>query len=133
VDGVHKLANRAARMRGGTGLCMNPESVRRRTHRVPQALGEAAHGRRRRRVVGDPLGGALQACMTVVWLRPPNARPIAGSVWSVSSRARYMATWRGQATGGAARESESSIETPNASQVCSWISRDVRRAGASSG
>ena len=41
----------------------------------------------------------LQACSTVVWLRLPNARPIAGSVASVSSRVRYMATWRGQATG----------------------------------
>ena len=68
--------------------------------------------------------------MTVVWLRPPNARPIAGSVWSVSSRARYMATWRGQATGAARLvESSCSSETPNASQVCSWISRTVCGAG----
>ena len=70
------------------------------------------------------------ACMTVVWLRPPNARPMAGSVSSVSSRARYMATWRGQATGAARLgESSCSIETPNASQVCSWISRSGVRRG----
>ena len=44
-----------------------------------------------------------QACRTVVWSRPPNCRPIAGSDSPVSSRARYMATCRGQAM-RAARE-----------------------------
>ncbi len=33
--------------------------------------------------------------MTVVWSRPPKARPMAGSEASVSSRLRYIATWRG--------------------------------------
>ena len=33
--------------------------------------------------------------MTVVWSRPPKARPILGSDESVSSRERYIATWRG--------------------------------------
>src|SRR5207237_3626078 len=35
------------------------------------------------------------AWMTVVWSRPPNSLPILGSDESVSSRERYMATWRG--------------------------------------
>ena len=53
--------------------------------------------------------------MTVVWLRLPKARPIAGSVASVSSRERYIATWRASATGWARLdESSSSIETPKA-------------------
>ena len=73
-----------------------------------------------------------QACITVVWLRPPNARPIAGSVWSVSSRARYMATWRGQATGAARlEESSCSSETPNASAgLLLDLAHGVRRAAA---
>ena len=72
--------------------------------------------------------------MTVVWLRPPNARPIAGSVWSVSSRARYMATCRGQATGAARLVERSwSIETPNASQIRSWMSCTDRRRGCVAG
>ena len=40
---------------------------------------------------------ACQACSTVVWSRPPNWRPMAGSDSPVSSRARYMATCRGHA------------------------------------
>ena len=39
-----------------------------------------------------------QAWRTVVWSRPPKCLPIAGRDSSVSSRARYMATWRGHAT-----------------------------------
>src|SRR3712207_7222082 len=35
------------------------------------------------------------ACMTVEWSLPPKALPIFGSDSSVSSRERYMATWRG--------------------------------------
>src|SRR5438132_6090968 len=35
------------------------------------------------------------AWMTVVWSRPPNSLPIFGSDESVSSRERYIATWRG--------------------------------------
>lgn len=41
-----------------------------------------------------------QACNTVVWSRPPKRRPIAGSDSPVSSRARYIATCRGQAIRG---------------------------------
>src|SRR4029434_11058892 len=37
------------------------------------------------------------AWMTVVWSRA-NMRPMAGSDSGVSSRARYIATWRGRAT-----------------------------------
>src|ERR671915_1655934 len=37
------------------------------------------------------------ACMTVEWSRPPKAFPIFGRETSVSSRERYMATWRGYA------------------------------------
>src|SRR5690606_18275085 len=33
----------------------------------------------------------LTACMTVVWSRPPNLRPISGSEREVSCLARYMA------------------------------------------
>ena len=33
--------------------------------------------------------------MTVVWSRPPKCLPIFGSDESVSSRERYIATWRG--------------------------------------
>ena len=40
----------------------------------------------------------LQACSTVAWLRPPKASPMACSGAPVSSRARWMAIWRGQAT-----------------------------------
>ena len=66
-----------------------------------------------------------------MWLRPPKARPIAGSVWSVSSRDRYMATWRGQARLPARlAETRASTETPNASAVCSWISVTVVGAPA---
>ena len=35
------------------------------------------------------------AWITVVWSRPPNSLPIFGSDESVSSRERYIATWRG--------------------------------------
>src|SRR5512141_1900441 len=35
------------------------------------------------------------AWITVVWSRPPNSLPIFGNDESVSSRERYMATWRG--------------------------------------
>ena len=77
----------------------------------------------------------LQACMTVVWLRLPNARPIAGRVASVSSRERYMATWRAQAT-CAARLEESMLLERDAEGVrrsrC-WISWMLRRAGRRSG
>ena len=71
----------------------------------------------------------LQACRTVVWLRPPNARPIAGSVWSVSSRARYMATWRGQAT-SPARLAESSSSTRDAERLGGPLLDLARRCGA---
>src|SRR5918911_3945852 len=37
------------------------------------------------------------ACKTVEWSRPPKAFPILGRDSSVSSRERYMATWRGEA------------------------------------
>ena len=54
-----------------------------------------------------------QACSTVVWSRPPNWRPIAGSDSPVSSRARYMATWRGHAMRAVrAGERSSSVERP---------------------
>src|SRR6185437_7113136 len=36
------------------------------------------------------------AWITVEWSRPPNLAPILGSETSVSSRARYIATWRGK-------------------------------------
>src|ERR1700680_3197547 len=36
------------------------------------------------------------AWITVVWSRPPNSLPILGSDESVSSRERYIATWRGE-------------------------------------
>ena len=67
--------------------------------------------------------------MTVVWLRPPNARPIAGSVWSVSSRARYMATWRGQVT-GAARLVESSSLDRDAERLAGPLLDVLRPSGA---
>src|SRR6266849_2663514 len=35
------------------------------------------------------------AWITVVWSRPPNSLPIFGNEESVSSRDRYIATWRG--------------------------------------
>src|SRR5206468_9822619 len=35
------------------------------------------------------------AWITVVWSRPPNSLPILGRDESVSSRERYIATWRG--------------------------------------
>src|SRR4029079_6108700 len=37
------------------------------------------------------------AWRTVEWSRPPNSLPIFGSDASVSSRERYIATWRGRA------------------------------------
>src|SRR5215469_7871829 len=37
------------------------------------------------------------ACITVVWSRPPNLRPISGSERGVSCLHRYIATWRGRA------------------------------------
>ena len=43
------------------------------------------------------------ACITVVWSRPPNLRPISGSERGVSCFARYIATWRGRATARARR------------------------------
>src|SRR3546814_9280769 len=43
------------------------------------------------------------ACMTVVWSRPPNLRPISGSERDVSCLERYIATWRGRATARARR------------------------------
>ena len=76
----------------------------------------------------------LHACMTVVWLRLPNARPIVGSVASVSSRAEVHGDLAGQATGWARLlESSASSETPNAAQVCSWISRSGAHARAELG
>ena len=68
--------------------------------------------------------------MTVVWLRPPNCRPMAGSVSPVCSRARYMATWRGQATRALRPlDRSSSRESEKASQVSSWTRSTVRRGG----
>ena len=43
------------------------------------------------------------ACITVVWSRPPNFRPISGKERDVSCFARYMATCRGRATERARR------------------------------
>ena len=76
-------------------------------------------------VGGHALAGALEACMTVVWSRPPKASPMAGSVRSVSSRARYMATWRGQATRAARLGEQELVDARrrSASQVACWISR----------
>ena len=51
-----------------------------------------------------------------MWLRPPKARPIAGSVASVSSRARYMATWRARRR-GAARLGESELVQRDAERL----------------
>ena len=45
----------------------------------------------------------LTACMTVVWSRPPNLRPISGNDREVSCLAKYIATWRGRATARARR------------------------------
>ena len=51
---------------------------------------------------------------TVVWSRPPKARPISGRLWPVSSRARYMATLRARATcGRRSRARSASAVTPN--------------------
>ena len=56
----------------------------------------------------------LTAWSTVVWLRPPKPRPISGRLWSVSSRARYMATWRAVATAGRRSRARSACRsTPN--------------------
>ena len=40
---------------------------------------------------------ALQAWMTVPWSRPPKASPMSMREFRVSSRARYIASWRGSA------------------------------------
>ena len=78
-----------------------------------------------------------QACRTVVWSRPPNCRPMAGSDSPVSSRARYIATCRGQAM-RAVRAEESSSSRGDA-EVLAGRGLDVgdgvrlRRARAASG
>ena len=51
----------------------------------------------------------LTACRTVVWLRPPMPRPISGRLCSVSSRARYIATWRAAATAGRRSRASSAV------------------------
>ena len=53
------------------------------------------------------------AWRTVVWLRPPKARPTAGSVASVCSRTRNIATCRAHAT-WAVRQVESELLAPQA-------------------
>src|SRR4029079_3038160 len=62
------------------------------------------------------------ACKTVVWSRSPKCLPIFGSDESVSSRDRYMATWRGY-TMFCDRlcEQSSSSDSENRSQITSWI------------
>ena len=58
-----------------------------------------------------------------MWSRPPKCLPIAGSDSPVSSRARYMATWRGQAMRGVrAVDRSSSGERPKCSHAAAWIS-----------
>ena len=46
-----------------------------------------------------PRSTLRMACMTVVWSRRLKASAIAGSERSVSSRVRYMASWRARAIG----------------------------------
>src|SRR4029453_105734 len=62
------------------------------------------------------------AWITVVWSRPPKCRPIFGSDESVSSRERYIATWRGY-TMFCERLSpiNSSFERLKRSATSSWI------------
>ena len=64
-----------------------------------------------------------------MWLRPPKARPIAGSV-CVGELAREVHRDLARPGDGAARRRATaarSIETPKASQRRSWISATVRR------
>ena len=62
-----------------------------------------------------------------MWSRPPKCRPIAGSDSPVSSRARYIATCRGQAIRAVrAVERSSSEESPKCSQAAAWISATER-------
>ena len=76
----------------------------------------------------------FQACRTVVWLRPPNSRPSAGRPSSVSSRARYMATWRAKATFGvrsrARSASRAEAELPRRSPPGSARPSTAARPGA---
>ena len=44
------------------------------------------------------------ACITVVWSRPPNFRPISGKDRAVNCFAKYIAIWRGRATARARRD-----------------------------
>src|SRR5215211_4078831 len=64
------------------------------------------------------------AWMTVVWSRPPNSLPILGSDESVSSRERYMATWRGYTMFCERLSPQSSVrERPKRSDTVSWMRR----------
>src|SRR3954447_24285005 len=64
------------------------------------------------------------AWMTVVWSRPPNSLPIFGRDESVSSRERYIATWRGYTMFWERLSPQSSsIDSWKRSETSSWIRR----------
>ena len=110
---------KSLRRRGRCGGCAVSE--RSASSAAAQLLHSLACVRRRRRCAAAV---RRQACITVVWSRPPNCLPIAGSDSPVSSRARYMATCRGQATRGAARRSRAAPRARgrSARTTAAWIS-----------
>ena len=123
---IARAAGAAPRLGAHRRLCMNRRSLSGAPDltgcpRGPRSV--VARRRRRRgrwrcaRRCAGTRGGRSCGCGR----RTPGRSPAASR--SVSSRARYMATWRGQATGAARLvESSCSIETPNASHVRCWIS-----------
>ena len=65
----------------------------------------------------------------MAWLRPPNSDPIPGSDAVVSSRARWIATWRGHAMRSVRRSDMSSAtEMPKWEATTRWMSLIVNVA-----
>ena len=82
MDGSHRDEAGVARVPQFTRVCLM-RAVRSWTRLYTDLSSEI------RRVILDV------AWITVVWSRPPNSFPIFGREASVSSRERYIATWRG--------------------------------------
>ena len=113
----------------GSGRAVDSGSRSGRQRGRPSCRAQVVDGFAHGRVLPTAAPMRLTAWMTVVWLRPPMPRPISGRLWSVSSRARYIATWRAEATAGRRSRARASLRrrrTPAA--VASRIS--VMLAGA---
>src|SRR5206468_766162 len=90
--------------------------------------GQRLHGAARRRDAGDRLKGREEVRARAGDLHLDSLSIRTGFIGAVSSRDKYMATWRGQATrADRVEDTSSSRVMPNASHAARWTSSTVRR------